>query len=68
MRCASCAYDTADVRYRPESGLELCRLCNRDQEASRRFRLGLPYVENPKVSKLLKRVFGEDRYYSTNSD
>jgi len=59
MSCASCAYDTADVRYRPEFGLELCGLCNRDMEASRRFRLCLPYVENPEVHRLLKRIFGD---------
>jgi len=64
MRCASCAYDTADVRHRPEFGLILCDLCSQDMEASRRFRLGLPYVENPEVRKLLKRIFGDDRYYS----
>ena len=59
MRCASCSYDTADVRYRPENGLELCDLCNLDRETSWRFRLGLPYVENPEVRKLLKRIFGD---------
>ena len=68
MRCADCGYDTADVKYRPEFGLDLCDVCNREKETGRNLQLGLPYIENPEVRKLLRRIFGDDRYYSTASE
>jgi len=66
MRCAKCAYDSADVEYRSDFGLFLCNVCLRENEAGRRFRLGLPYAENPEVRRLLRRIFGDDRYYQSD--